>query len=436
MKRILLVRPEETRMKYGFKGIIENEPLDLEIISAILSDQYEVTIFDLQVEDISFKDYIKNNYYDFLYIEGRCFQETFMFEYVHDFKSMYDNPVIIGGLHAQLNYQRFFNDEIDYILSGYNYYDLLKVLEGNYEDVYNLSYKVDNVWYTNTFKETDINLLARADRTYFYNHPDNYNYLDLKHALWLRTAFACPYKCEFCIRRKMNNSTYSRRDVYDVVDEIENNDNEVIYLVDDDFLVDINYVDTFINEINKRNIKKKYICYARSDFIADNEEMLKRFKQIGLVYVLVGLEDCKDDTLNSYNKLNSIKNNEKAIEICHKYSIRMMAMFILGLDYRYKDFKNLYRYIKKNNLKHVAVSIYTPELGVDNNYEYLSDDPSLFDYLHLVAKPEYLSVNRYYLYYYLLLIKLFIKGYRDGIYDFIDYKAYIMSFIRSILKLK
>ena len=58
MNKILLLRTEEGRKKLDFKGIIENEPLDLEIIYTILKDEYEVSIFDKQVEEISVKKYL------------------------------------------------------------------------------------------------------------------------------------------------------------------------------------------------------------------------------------------------------------------------------------------------------------------------------------------------------------------------------------------
>lgn len=111
-----------------------------------------------------------------------------------------------------------------------------------------------------------------------------------------------------------------------------------------------------------------------------------------------------------------------------------MAMFILGLDFSRKDFYDLYSYIREKDLKHVAVSIYTPELGMNHQEEYITSNPCDFDYLHLVCKPKYLSIRAYYFHYYILLIRLFLKGKRDGIYDFIDYGDYIRSFIKKILK--
>ena len=165
---------------------------------------------------------------------------------------------------------------------------------------------------------------------------------------------------------------------------------------------------------------------------------MKELKSIGLYYVLVGLEAINDDHLDSYNKLSSVNNNIKSVKICNKIGINIMGMFIVDLDYKKKDFDNLYKWIRKNKIKHVAISIYTPEFNLETYDKYkdriITNNPSHYDYLHLVAKPTYLSVRKYYLYYYLLFIKLLIRGKKDGIYDFIDYNDYIKSFIRNIFK--
>lgn len=433
MKKVLLLRPEESRTKFDFKGIIENECLDLEIIYSVLKEDYDVTIFDLQVENLSFARFIESKRFDILYIEGRSFQERYMLEYARKFKSECQGLVILGGQHSQLNAKRMFIDEVDCILTGYNYYDLPAIIKGN-RDLYNLCYQENGSWHSNSRKATDINDLPLPDRSYFYSHPDNYQYLDCKHAMWIRSSFSCPYFCEFCIRKLMNKGKYSRRELTDFVDEIEANPNETVYIVDDDFLYDESYIRGFIDEIRKRNIRRTYICYGRSDFIAGHEELMKEFKQIGLYYVLVGLEDITEAKLQTYNKQNSLHNNEECIRICQKYDINLMAMFILSLDFRKRNFDNLYRYIKSRQLRHVAVTIYTPELGLNSRHEYITDNSEHFDYLHLVCKPTYLSVRKYYYYYYKLLIKLFLLSKKAGVYDFIDYNDYIRTFLKSILK--
>ncbi len=432
MSRVLLVRPEESRSKYDFQGIIENEPLELEWISSLLQEKgHEVTIFDRQVEKTSFQEFIRGRSFDVFYGESRCFQETFILEYASAFKERCGGLTILGGNHAQACRERFFKDYVDVVLSGYNYYDIPDIIGGK-RDADNISYRKDGKWVSNKTSPVDISSMPLPDRSYFYGHPDRYPYLDLKHAMWIRSSFSCPYRCSFCLRNRMNASVYSRRSVKSLVDEIEINDNENVYLTDDDFLFDERYVRDFIEEITRRKIRRNYICYGRADFIAQHEDIIAAFGKIGLVYVLVGLEDIRNGRLESYNKLNTVENNERCIAICQKHGIRLMAMFILGLDYKGKDFSDLYSYVKKHDLKHVAVSIYTPELGLDREAEYITDDPCDFDYLHLVARPVHLSVRRWNFHYHVLLIRLFLKARRDGVYDFIDYGDYIRCFIRNI----
>ena len=439
--KILLVHPETSRTRYDFLGIIENECIDLECISAILqSANHFVTIYDFQVENESYKTIFSKDTYDAVYFTGRTMQENFMLEYCAYTKHVRPSCItMIGGLHAQLNYKRLEKDAVDYIFTGYNHFHILEVLEGkNIEEMDSICYKdASGNWIENPKKAFDIKKLPLPDRTYFYEHPNHYQYLELKHAAWVRTSFSCPYSCSFCHRNKMNAGTYSTRDIKDVVDEIAQIQTENIYLCDDDFLLDKNRVQTFVQEIKKRNIKKKYICYGRSDFIAKEIDLMEDLRDIGLYYVLVGLEDIRDDKLQKYHKLNTQNNNQRALEICNALGIHMMGMFVLGLDFEKQDFDMIYDWCKKHRLRHVAVSIFTPEMGLSSFKEYedqlITDNPSHWDYLYLVVKPTKLSVRKYYFYYYKLLIKLFLKAKREGVYDFLDYNYFIQTFIKSLI---
>lgn len=440
--KVLLIHPEEARHKYNFKGIIENECLDLEYLSAVLQEKgYSVFFWDGKIEDTKAADKIEEIKPDVVYITGRNFQEEFVLEYVETAKSFNENTiVIIGGLHAQLCFERMYKPYVDYILKSFDVFKVPVLIEHHndlavLEDTDDICFKKNGEWVSNKALPFDIKRLPRPDRTYFYEHPNNYNYLDLPHAAWVRSAYCCPYNCAFCLRNKMNCSRYSARDIEDVVDEIEEIKTENIYIVDDDFLFNEERLKTFIKLVKEKNIKRRFVCYGRSDFIASHEEIVKELSEIGFYYFLVGLETIRVDDMDKYHKRNSLVNNEKSIELCHKYNVHMMGMFILDLDFTGKEFRELYRYIKERKLKHVAVSIFTPEPGLESFESYkdrmITDNPGHFDYLHLVCKPDKLSVKAYYRKYYILLIKLFLKAYREKVYDFIDYKDYIKSFVKG-----
>ena len=446
---ILLIHPEISRTKYNFVGIIENECLELEYIETILKEKgHKVYLYDGQVEQQTVEEKIKKYNPDIVYVCGRTRQENFMLEYCETAKRNNENTItIIGGLHAQLCYERMYKDYLDYILMTFDIYKILDIIDYhfsnkkvNLDNIEGICYKKDNAWIKNKQCAFDINKLPLPDRTYFYEHPKNYRYLELEHSAWVRTAYCCPYNCKFCHRNKMNMGKYVCRDIKDVVEEIANIKSDNIYIVDDDFLFNKDRLNEFIRLIKEKNINKKYICYGRSDFIAENETLMKKLKEIGLYYVLVGLEAIDDRQLKDYNKKSSVYNNVRSIEICNDLNINIMGMFIIDLDYTTKDFKDLYKWIKNHNLKHVAISIFTPEMETETYDIYkdriITNNPSHWDYLHLVAKPIKMSVRKYYFNYYKLLIKLFLKAQREGVYDFIDYKDYIISFVKNIFKSK
>ena len=437
IKTVLLVHPEISRTKYNFSGIIDNEPLELEYIyTVLLNEGFNPYIWDGQVEKIPFSERLRELSPDAVYICGRTRQETFMKEYARESKKC-GAISMIGGLHAQRCYKRFFNDYIDYIFTGFDPTLVAKILNGDSPDMIDsLCWKNDSKWIVNKAVPHDINSLVRPDRTYFYQHSDKYRYLELLPAAHVRTSYSCPYRCSFCIRNKMNCGVFSQRDIDDVVNEIADIRCDNIYLIDDDFLFDEKRIDRFIYLIKQRNIHKRYVCYGRADFIASHPALMRRLSEIGLYYVLTGIEASDNKHLNAYNKRYENDTNEKAVRLLNSLGVNMMGLFIVDLDFSAADFRNIWKWVKKNNLKHAAISILTPEMNTELIKTYkdrlITRDPSHWDYLHVVARPSKLSVRSYYFHYHVLLIQLFIRAWIQGIYDFIDYKFFIGSMIKNM----
>lgn len=438
--KFLLVHPEISRTKYNFAGVIDNEPLELEYIYAMLKNEgYEPDIWDGQVEKISLKEKLISMKPDFVYVCGRTRQENFMKEYCKAAKEICNSITFIGGLHAQHSYKRFYTDYIDYILTTFDIYKILEIINGiNSEEIDGICYKNHGEWKENKAVPFEIEKLPLPDRSYFYKHTDRYRYLELLPCAHVRTSYSCPYHCSFCYRGTLNCGTYTVRDIKSVVDEIENIECDNIYIIDDDFLFNEKRLNEFIMLIKERNINKKYVCYGRADFVSSHPELMKQLKEIGFYYILVGLEAIDERYLSDYNKLSDMSCNTKAIQILNDTGINIMGMFIVDLDFIAKDFSLLYKWIKRNKLKHTAISILTPEMSSELIEQYrdrlITDNPEEWDYLHVVAKPSRMSVRMYYFHYHVLLVKLFIRGWRDGIYDFIDYGYYIKSFLKNMFK--
>ena len=165
---------------------------------------------------------------------------------------------------------------------------------------------------------------------------------------------------------------------------------------------------------------------------------MERLKEIGFYYVLVGLEAADDKHLYRYNKKSDLFANSAAVEILNDLGINAMGMFIVDLDFKARDFRDISKWVRKHKLKHAAISIFTPEMNSELFEEYrsrlITRDPSHWDYLHVVAKPTHMSVRRYYMHYHILIGRLFLRAWRQGIYDFIDYKFFIGSIVKNMFR--
>jgi len=436
---VLLVHPEISRTKYNFAGIIDNEPLELEYICTALENAgFEPHIWDGQVEKVPFISKLHELQPAAVYICGRTRQESFMKEYARASKKS-GAITMIGGQHAQRCYKRFFKDYTDFIFIGYDPQLIADVLGGKEPaSVSSLCYKKEGRWNVNKAVPHDIRTLPRPDRTYFYEHRDRYRYLELLPAAHVRTAYSCPYRCSFCIRNRLNCGVYAQRDIADVVDEIAEIRCENIYIIDDDFLFDEKRLEKFVSLIKERNIRKRYVCYGRADFVAAHPGLMKKLADIGLYYVLTGIEAADDRHLASYSKRCNNEINEKAVKLLNSLGVNMMGMFIVDLDFTAADFRSIWKWTVRNKLKHAAVSIFTPEMNTELIRKYrdrlITRDPSHWDYLHVVAKPSKMSVRRYYFHYHILLIRLFLRAWRQGIYDFIDYRFFISSMVKNLFR--
>ena len=440
-KKILLVHPEVSRNKYNFNGILENEPLELEYLSAVLKQEgYTPEIFDVPRETVSLEEKLRQCRPDVFYICGRIKQEAFMKEYIRLAKRLDPQVVtIVGGLHVQKNQERFYMPETDYILTTFDVFQVSRIIEGEApEEIPGLCYREGGQWKCQVAQPFDIRRLPWPDRSYFYSHPGHYNYFELPHCAEVRTAYSCAFRCRFCYRNVLNCGTYTARDIEDVVEEIASIDSEGIYIIDDDFLLDAKRIRRFIDLIKEKGIHKTYVCMGRVDFILKNRQLIRDFAEIGLLYLIVGLEAVEDTYLKQYNKRTKISWNAECVRFTKELGIKIFGMFIVDLDFQKKDFDRLYTWIATRGVKNVAVSIFTPVPGTEIYHDYadklITEDPGHWDYMHLVCRPEKLSVRKYYFYYYVLLIRLFLLARRQGVYDGIDYRSYILSFLKNMVR--
>lgn len=418
--KVLLVKCHKRTIFSMFEPIV-TEPLELEYLSGLLGKlEIEHKIYDPLMEGGSFAKIFEAYKPEVLLLTGYITAVDTIISYSQFAKNRYTNvKVVVGGVHAEINYQDFFVDTVDFIVHSDGINTLEKLLTIGFTkekalEIEGIAFYDGDKWQVNSKIETQIENLPLPDRSYFEKYKKRTKYMNYHPVALVRTALACPHNCNFCYCKLLNGGNYAARSIQSVVDEIKGINSEYIWIIDDTFFLDRERLLGFIDQIRREKIYKKFIAYSRVDFIVNNEDIISKLADIGFIELIVGMEAVDDQKLEGFNKQYSANENLKAAEILAKSGIRLTGLFIVGIDFTLKDFRNLSSWIKKMRLDSYAISIFTPLKGTEvyQKYEHQiqTSDHSKYDFLHLILKPSHMSAIRFYLNFYLLYLGQFFRS--------------------------
>ncbi len=139
----------------------------------------------------------------------------------------------------------------------------------------------------------------------------------------------CPFRCEFC-SNVLYRGSYRERSLHNLVDEIEeilNMGYDRISFADDVFTLNKERVNKICEEIRLRKLQFSWECLGRVDELdyATAVEM----KKAGCVRIFFGIESGNDHTLKMMNKMITVEQARKAVEISHQAGLEVGAFFIL-----------------------------------------------------------------------------------------------------------
>lgn len=416
--RVLLIRPRPHKETIGLQNVMICEPLELEYLSSNIEPLgHDVFIVDMILEKKSISYFLKRYKPDVVGITGYIAHVNVIKDYALEVKKYDKNiKVIVGGVHAEVNPEDFECKSIDYIIRANGIKTFINILDKleNKKKTNNIDCVYNRKKSNNYLKETTFNYIF-PDRGKVDKYRKHYYYMFHRNCSLMKTSFGCPYQCKFCFCRKVTDEKYFTRDLDNIIEELKSIKETEIYIVDDDFLVNKKRLLKFCELLKKNNIKKKYLIYGRADFIANNEDVIREMKSVGLRAVIVGLESCDSNELVDYNKKTNVEINEKAVSILKKYDVECYGTFILGLDWEKKDFNALAKWIKKLGLVFVNLQPLTPLRGTELYESYKKDfiiredEYEKWDLAHLVVKPSKISVRKYYWYTMVLYYKITVN---------------------------
>ena len=142
------------------------------------------------------------------------------------------------------------------------------------------------------------------------------------------TTYGCSFDCDFCSKPVFGNR-FRRRypdEVFKEIEQIRQLGYDTLWIADDNFTLDLNYLKEFCRRMNGGNLK--WTCLSRVTGIT--LEIAQMMKAAGCHRVYLGLESGSQSTLKLMNKRATLQEGIDAVHLFREAGIEVGAFFIVG----------------------------------------------------------------------------------------------------------
>ena len=254
---------------------------------------------------------------------------------------------VLGGVHATFMYKQVLSEApwVDVIVRGEGeeiFSELVRAVdEGRWpaerRKIKGLAF-VDDGQIVATPAASTVKNLDAINPDWSLLEWEKYIYIPLgKRVAIPNMARGCPFTCSFCSQWKFWRD-YRVRDPIKVVDEIEDlvNNHGVGFfiLADEEPTINKKKFVQFCEELIRRGLPERvqWGINTRVTDIYRDRDMLKFYRQAGLVHVSLGTEAAAQLKLDQFNKETTVEENKTAIRLLREADIFTEAQFIVGLD--------------------------------------------------------------------------------------------------------
>ncbi|MEZ5754661.1 MAG: magnesium-protoporphyrin IX monomethyl ester anaerobic oxidative cyclase [Paracoccaceae bacterium] len=259
---------------------------------------------------------------------------------------------VLGGIHATFMFRQVLEEApwVDVIVRGEGEEILVNLMEAVRDGLWpegrrkirGLAFK-DGDEIVATQAASTVKDLDAIDPDWSILDWDKYIYVPLGVKVAIpNMARGCPFTCSFCSQWKFWRD-YRVRDPKKVADEIERlvTDHEVGFfiLADEEPTINKKKFVEFCQELIDRGLNKR-VTWGINTRVTDiyrDRDLLKFYREAGLVHVSLGTEAAAQLKLDLFNKETTVAENKEAIRLLREADIFTEAQFIVGLDNETKE---------------------------------------------------------------------------------------------------
>ena len=249
---------------------------------------------------------------------------------------------VVGGHHATLLPVDFFTPEVNYVVCGEGvapFRRLLRCLEAG-----DPIREIAGVWsqtpgpdgpfvFGGDQAPLELDELPPPDRGLVPDDRPEYFIDWMKPIALVRTSVGCPYRCSFCSLWKIMGGRYHMREVDRVVGELAAVPEECVFLVNDEPFVNGRRMAALAEAIAAAGIRKRYFAYCRIDTLLRQPDLMRRWRDIGLERLFLGIEAITEVGLRDYNKRLELDQIEDGLRLCRSLGIHVFASFVVNPNY-------------------------------------------------------------------------------------------------------
>lgn len=312
------------------------------LTSFLKQNNQQIAIFDETVEGWDegiLENFLRQNNFDIIGITAFSYCYKFVNEIIGRIRKMTNSPIIIGGPHVSAVRTHVMEEfPVDYAIKmegEETFMDFIKAVKGEkqFSEIDGLIWRDKN---DNVIENKDRALLQDLNTIPFPDYEafklEKYSYTAAK-TLPIITSRGCPYGCNYCSVKLSMGRGFRARSPENVVEELEkwHNLGFVNFEFNDDcFSLDLERAEKICDLIVERGLKITWQLYNGIRVDRISEELLKKMKKAGCVFISYGCESGNQQIINMIGKGIRLEQVREAVGITNKIGIKNSVNFIIG----------------------------------------------------------------------------------------------------------
>lgn len=274
--------------------------------------------------------------------------------------------VVMGGLHASMNYEEAVK-YCDYVLLGEGDETILTFLHALEQekpmDFPGLAYCRNGHTVFTGYPEPpeDIETIPNRNLIWRYRQMAGHN------TVWpqVHASRGCPHNCDYCALVRHFGHKVRTRSPENVVEDIRQSieffdRNHIrpvkdLWITDDNFFADREWAVSVLNAIIDSGLNYRFNVQARFE-VGFDDEMLELLKKAGFFELDMGIEFIDDKSFRTYHKKSTKDEIVRSIKNIQKHGLSVRGLFILGSDDQEKGVGDqLADFVIRNHIQGVLI---------------------------------------------------------------------------------